>query len=98
VDAAGEYAERVGIAFQLRDDVLDATADADDLGKPAGQDAEMDRPSILEVTDRTPEEVTGMAREQSRQALAALDRPGFPDGEPRDHLEELAEFVVERER
>ncbi|MFO8114875.1 MAG: polyprenyl synthetase family protein, partial [Halorubrum sp.] len=45
IDSFGEYAERVGVAFQMRDDVLDATADADDLGKPTGQDAEMDRPS-----------------------------------------------------
>src|SRR6056297_2801582 len=36
IDSFGEYAERVGVAFQMRDDVLDATADADDLGKPTG--------------------------------------------------------------
>ncbi|PSP59611.1 isopentenyl pyrophosphate isomerase, partial [Halobacteriales archaeon QH_7_66_37] len=39
VEAVGRYAERVGVAFQMRDDVLDATADADQLGKPAGHDA-----------------------------------------------------------
>ncbi|MFB6218449.1 MAG: polyprenyl synthetase family protein [Halobacteriaceae archaeon] len=98
VDAVGEYAERVGVAFQLRDDVLDATADADELGKPTGKDAEMDRPSVLQVTEKTPAEVTDLAREQSERALAALDRVDVPDGEARGHLEELAAFVVERQR
>jgi geranylgeranyl diphosphate synthase type I len=98
VETAGEYAECVGVAFQLRDDVLDATADAGDLGKPTGQDAAMDRPSILQVTEKTPEEVTALAREQSEQARAALDRLDLADGEARGHLEELATFVVERKR
>ena len=98
VETAGEYAECVGVAFQLRDDVLDATADAGDLGKPTGQDAAMDRPSILQVTEKTPEEVTALAREQSDRARDALDRLDLADGEARGHLEELATFVVERER
>jgi geranylgeranyl diphosphate synthase type I len=97
VAGAGEYAERVGVAFQLRDDVLDATADAGELGKPTGKDAEMDRPSILQVTDRSPEEVTALARDQSREALAALDELAL-SGAAAGHLEELARFVVERER
>lgn len=42
IEAVGDYAERVGIAFQLRDDVLDETADGADLGKPTGVDEEMD--------------------------------------------------------
>jgi len=56
VEVFGTYAERVGVAFQIRDDVLDATADSEKLGKPAGQDAEMERPSFVEVTDLSPEE------------------------------------------
>lgn len=98
VDAIGEYAERVGIAFQLRDDVLDEIAADSELGKPTGVDAELNRPSILQVTDRTPAEVTETAREQSRAARRTLDHLELPAGEARDYLEELAEFVVERER
>jgi geranylgeranyl diphosphate synthase type I len=99
VEAFGEYAERVGIAFQIRDDVLDATADAEDLGKPTGQDAEMERPSVVEVTDLTPEEANERAHEQSDAALAALERADGPtDDEARAYLRDLAEFVVVRER
>jgi geranylgeranyl diphosphate synthase type II len=36
--AAEEYARAVGTAFQIRDDVLDATSDSATLGKPAGSD------------------------------------------------------------
>ncbi|MEF8774457.1 MAG: polyprenyl synthetase family protein [Halobacteriales archaeon] len=99
VEAFGEYAERVGVAFQMRDDVLDATADEEDLGKPTGQDAEMDRPSLVEVTDLTPEEANERACEQSEAALAALDRAdGRGDEEALAYLRDLAEFVVVRER
>ena len=98
VEAFGEYAERVGVAFQIRDDVLDATADTDDLGKPAGQDEVMDRPSLVQITDLTPEEGDARAREQSDLALAALDRTGVDDTDAKAYLRDLAEFVVVRER
>ncbi len=98
VDSFGEYAERVGVAFQMRDDVLDATADAADLGKPTGQDAEMDRPSVLQVTALTPAEINERARNESDLALAALDDAAPPETKAIEYLRDLAEFVVVRER
>lgn len=98
VEAFGDYAERVGVAFQVRDDVLDATADAADLGKPTGQDAEMDRPSIVQVTDLTPEEANARAHDQSDQALAALETADLDETAALGYLRDLAEFVVVRER
>jgi len=98
IDALGEYAERVGVAFQLRDDVLDVTAETGDLGKPAGTDEELNRPSVLRVTDRTVADVNALADAESEAALAALDDAAIEDGSARDYLERLATFVVERER
>ncbi|ELZ30456.1 farnesyl-diphosphate synthase [Halogeometricum pallidum JCM 14848] len=98
VEAFGEYAERVGVAFQIRDDVLDATADADELGKPTGQDVQMDRPSVVQVTDLTPAEANQRAREQSDQALGALDAAEVEETDSIGYLRDLAEFVVVRER
>ncbi|MFB6093166.1 MAG: polyprenyl synthetase family protein [Haloquadratum sp.] len=98
VEAFGEYAERVGVAFQIRDDVLDATADADDLGKPTGQDAEMDRPSVVQVTELSVAEANERAHEQSERALDALDASEVDDSEALGYLRDLAEFVVVRER
>ena len=98
VESMGEYAERVGVAFQMRDDVLDATGDAADLGKPAGQDEEMDRPSLIQVTDLSAEEADRRAKAESDRALDALATATVEDGEAREYLEELAEYVVSRER
>jgi geranylgeranyl diphosphate synthase type I len=98
VEAFGQYAERVGIAFQMRDDVLDATAEPGQLGKPTGHDAEMDRPSIVEVTDLSAAEANSRAREESEAALRALDATAIDDSEAAGYLRDLAEFVVERDR
>jgi len=98
VEAFGDYAQRVGVAFQIRDDVLDATADADELGKPTGQDAEMDRPSVVQVTDLAPEAANERARTEADRALDALDATGVDDSEALGYLRDLAEFVVVRER
>jgi geranylgeranyl diphosphate synthase, type I len=98
VEAVGEYAERVGIAFQIRDDVLDATADPEELGKPTGQDDEMDRPSLLQVTALSPEEANQRARAESDAALEALSRVEIEDEQAYEYLRDLAEFVVIRER
>ncbi|AEN06644.1 polyprenyl synthetase family protein [Halolamina sp.] len=98
IESMGEYAERVGIAFQMRDDVLDATGESADLGKPAGQDAEMDRPSVIQVTDLSAEEANERAQQEADKALAALETATVEDSEARQYLEQLAEYVVTRER
>jgi geranylgeranyl diphosphate synthase, type I len=98
VEALGEYAERVGVAFQIRDDVLDAVADAEDLGKPTGHDAALERPSVVQVTDLSPDEANARARAEADAAIDALERVDTVDREARDYLLELAEFVVDRER
>ncbi len=98
VEAFGQYAERVGVAFQMRDDVLDATADSEQLGKPTGHDAEIGRPSLVEVTDLAPEEVDERAHETSDAALAALNAIDAEDSEAMAYLQDLAEFVVVRDR
>jgi len=98
VEAMGEYAQRVGVAFQMRDDVLDDVADAETLGKPTGHDAEMERPSFVEVTDLTTEEANAKARAESDAALEALETAEVGESQSVEYLRELAEFVVVRER
>jgi len=98
VEGFGQYAERVGVAFQIRDDVLDATADSETLGKPTQHDAKKDRPSIVEVTQLSPEEATGLARKEADTALEALEATGIDDTEAIEYLQSLALFVVERQR
>ena len=98
IEAYGDYAERVGVAFQMRDDVLDATADADQLGKPAGHDDRMERPSIVQVTDLTPEAADERARAESERALDRLDGLTVENEQALQYLRDLAQFVVARER
>jgi len=38
IDAMGQYGESLGRAFQIADDILDFTGDADTMGKPVGHD------------------------------------------------------------
>lgn len=50
VDDATPWAlvgERIGAAYQVADDILDATANAVEIGKPVGRDAELGRPSAV---------------------------------------------------
>jgi len=98
VETFGEYAERVGVAFQIRDDVLDATGDEAALGKPAGQDESLERPSVVRVTDRPVSEINRLAEREGERATAALDSLDLAEGEAREYLESLTAFVVERER
>lgn len=98
VEAVGEYAERVGIAFQIRDDVLDATADSHSLGKPTGQDDALGRPSLLQVTELSPAAANRRAQEQVVQAIEALDRVAVENDRAYNSLVDLADYVVERER
>jgi hypothetical protein len=57
------------VAFLMRDVVRDAPADAARLGKPAGTDAEMERPSVVQVTDLDPTQANDRARETADAAL-----------------------------
>jgi len=98
VTAFGDYAERVGVAFQIRDDVLDATADSEALGKPTGQDEEMERPSLVQVADVDPETANDLARDRADAALDALDAADAEESQALGYLRDLAEFVVVRER
>ncbi len=91
LDALDAYGRAVGLAFQIADDVLDATASAEDLGKHPSDEA-LEKTTYVAVhglaaaADRAAEEVA--------RARAALDRAGV-EGRA---LHALARYVVERKR
>jgi len=65
----------LGLAFQIIDDVLDATADTATLGKTAGKDAKADKTTYVKLHGL--EAARSLARQESDAALAALARlPG----------------------
>lgn len=90
--ALEDYAQAIGLAFQVVDDILDVTADTARLGKTAGKDAAGNKPTYVSLLGL--EEARAFAQALREAALQALT----PLGEGRVRLEELADFIVLRDR
>jgi farnesyl diphosphate synthase len=84
------YSGAIGLAFQVVDDMLDATADSGTLGKTAGKDAAANKPTYVSILGL---EQSGMLAEKLRiEAHRALDL----FGENAVRLRELADLIVQR--
>ena len=90
--ALTEYAEAFGLAFQITDDILDVTGDAAAIGKPVGSDERNHKSTYVTLTSL--EEAKRLAREAADRAHEAL----APLGEKAAFLDELAEYLVTRDR
>ena len=88
--ALDAYAKAVGLAFQVVDDVLDATADSATLGKTAGKDAAANKPTYVSILGLAPSKA--LAEQLRCDAHAAL----APFGDKARRLRELADLVVQR--
>ena len=89
LEAARRYADGVGLAFQIRDDVLDVIGDAAKLGKATGMDGNKNtfvRLRGLEGCEKLIAEQT----EKACEALSAFSDPAI--------LEELARMLANRDR
>ncbi len=49
IQAAKDYAQNIGIAFQIVDDILDVTSDTETLGKPVGSDYENNKSTYVSL-------------------------------------------------
>jgi geranylgeranyl diphosphate synthase type II len=90
IASLARYAERVGLAFQIADDILDVEGATETLGKPAGSDqgrAKATYPALLGVS-----EARRRARDLVESAISWL-APFNGRAEP---LRALARFVSER--
>ena len=84
------YAQALGLAFQIVDDVLDATADSQTLGKTAGKDAANDKPTY--VTLMGLDYAQKAAKDLQEAATASLESFGAKA----QALKDLALLVVNR--
>ena len=75
VQAAGEFAMSLGLAFQIRDDMLDEIGSQQELGKPVGSDAANGKSTF--VTIHGLEECQRLVEQETARALCALERGGF---------------------
>ena len=88
--ALERYGHCIGLAFQIRDDILDIEGDSEVIGKTAGKDAANDKPTYPAIHGL--EESRRLLRELTDEAVAAL--AGF--GDRAGELTQLARFVAER--
>jgi len=84
------YANTVGLAFQVVDDVLDCDASTATLGKTAGKDAAQAKPTYVSILGLT--RARALAEELRAEAHAALSSFGASAA----RLSELADFIVLR--
>ena len=84
------YAARLGLAFQVIDDVLDCEADTATLGKTAGKDADNDKPTYVKLMGLS------TARQYAETLVAEALETLEPFGSRAAHLRGLAQFVTAR--
>lgn len=89
--ALSEYADNIGIAFQVIDDILDVTADERSLGKSVGSDAERNKTTFLTYYDISG--AKAYAEELTGNAISAVS-----DIEGSELLTDLACYLLDRKK
>ncbi|MBD1581203.1 (2E,6E)-farnesyl diphosphate synthase [Pseudoalteromonas sp. S16_S37] len=90
LQALRRYAENIGLAFQVQDDILDIEGDTLSLGKPQGSDIENNKstyPALLGLDG-----AKNKAQALINDAIAALDEIG----QDTTILADLAHYIIER--
>jgi farnesyl diphosphate synthase len=90
LDQLVAYAQSLGLAFQVVDDLLDASGDTQTLGKTAGKDQAQGKPTFVSLMGH--DAASAYAGQLSAQALAALST----HGQPADALRGLAQALTHR--
>ncbi len=90
LDALGRFANRIGLLFQVVDDILDAEASTATLGKTAGKDAANNKPTYVNILGlNQAKAMPASLRQDAHEALASF-------GDSALRLHELTDFIVER--
>jgi len=92
LDALDRYADALGLAFQVRDDILDIEGNSATLGKTAGKDVAQDKatfPALIGLE---------ASRARLRELGAAMTAALAPFGARADALAALGRLAIERDR
>ena len=92
VSRVEQIAAKLGLAFQIQDDVLDVTSTLEVLGKPVGSDEKNNKATYVtfEGLDKAVFDVERISKEAEEQ----LDDLGYDDA----FLKELFEYLIHREK
>ncbi len=86
------FARYVGVAFQIKDDILDVESTTDVLGKPVGSDSANEKTTFVSLYGI--EQSKKMLEDYTQKAIEVLE----PYGEKAAFLRELAMFLLRRDR
>jgi geranylgeranyl diphosphate synthase, type II len=90
--ALEQYAACIGLAFQIKDDILDVEADTETLGKQQGADQTLNKATYTSILGL--ESAKQECLSQHQQAVAALNIFG-PEA---DNLRQLSAYIIERNK
>ncbi len=90
INIMDEFASKLGLAFQIKDDILDVIGDEALIGKPVGSDEKSGKNTFVTLLGKdAAEEELARLTEEAKLALA-------PFGEKGDFLLGLADYLLER--
>ncbi len=90
IHAVDQFAQSIGLAFQVVDDILDNEADTKTLGKTAGKDAESNKPTYVTILGIV------RAKELASELFNHAIEPLVQYGSESDRLIHLAKFITQR--
>lgn len=92
LEALTDYGRHLGLAFQIRDDILDITGDSTKLGKATGSDFRKKKATFPALYGL--EEAIAMARDESKKAMEIAEALGS-NAQP---LAFFMEYLISRDR
>lgn len=88
--ALSQYADAIGLAFQVQDDILDVISDTQTLGKTQGADAALNKPTYVSLLG-----LDGAKLKAAQLHQAAMDALE-PLGENAQALRQIADYIIKR--
>lgn len=85
-----KFADAIGLAFQVQDDVIDITSSTEELGKPQGSDCDSNKSTYPKLLGLSGAQATATSLIQD--ALSALEKLPYNS----DQLAQFAQYIIER--